>query len=108
MSFYWLEADPAEENPVPLEWVEDLPPYCLCMKGTNQKKPRCEALSGEIGAAVFCKIYENRPSPCREFGVQYENGQVRSAREDLERCNRARVEWNLPPLSVGEPVHAEP
>lgn len=68
------------------------------MKGTNQAHPRCVALQGEIGRQATCTIYEQRPSPCREFGLQWEQDQASFAPGELERCNRARAAWNLPPL----------
>ena len=68
------------------------------MKGTNRKQPRCAALTGEIGAPVACAIYQNRPSPCRDFGVNMVDGQIRADAADRERCNRARAAWGLPPL----------
>jgi len=43
----------------------------LCMKGTNSHPPRCVALRGEVGKLVSCAIYEQRPTPCREFN-EYE------------------------------------
>ena len=43
----------------------------FCMKGTNVFPPRCVALEGEVGQAVRCTIYEQRPFTCREFN-EYE------------------------------------
>ena len=83
---------------MPVEMTEELPPFRLCMRGTNQKNPRCLALTGEIGTAVSCSIYSQRPSPCREFGVHWHNQQISFEPGDLERCNRARVAWGLPVL----------
>ncbi len=84
---------------VPPELAEKVSPFLLCMKGTNQKKPRCIALEGEIGAATHCSIYANRPSPCQEFGVQWQNGQIEASEDELARCNHSRQAWGLPPLS---------
>ena len=99
VSFYWGEADPAQGGTVPPEMVEDLTPFRRCMKGTNQKEPRCIALEGEIGQRVRCSIYDRRPTPCREFGVDWSNGMLLFNAEDLERCTKARAEWGLPPLT---------
>ena len=68
------------------------------MQGTNSKSPRCNALDGEIGKAVSCSIYLNRPSPCREFDQSGENG-LRN-----EACDRARERYGLPPLPVPLPL----
>lgn len=60
------------------------------MRGTDAAPPRCEALDGELGVAVSCSIYEQRPDPCRDFMrhgfVGYEN----------DSCNRARRRMGLP------------
>jgi len=37
------------------------------MRGTDHSPARCAALTGTLGKAVSCGIYEWRPSPCREF-----------------------------------------
>jgi Fe-S-cluster containining protein len=70
------------------------------MKGSNQKNPRCIALDGDIGERVHCKIYAQRPSTCREFGLDFINGQASTSPEDYERCTQARAHWNLPPIPV--------
>ena len=66
--------------------------------GDQQQVPRCNALDGEIGKAVSCSIYLNRPSPCREFDQSGENG-LRN-----EACDRARERYGLPPLPVPLPL----
>ena len=73
VSFYWAEADDAG-GLVPSALTEPLTPFLRCMSGTNQRQSRCAALSGDIGDAVHCTIYENRPSPCREFAMSGEDG----------------------------------
>ena len=77
---------------VPDEFTEPLTPFLSCMKGTNEKQPRCEKLIGEVGECVSCAIYEQRPSPCREFEQSWANG-VKN-----EACDRARAAFGLPPL----------
>jgi uncharacterized protein len=100
VSFYWSEADPAFSGSVPPELTEKLTPQLVCMQGTNLKSPRCVALLGEVGGAISCSIYNLRPSPCREFGVDWEAGQVIASAGELERCNRARLKWDLPAISA--------
>ncbi|MBN1287873.1 MAG: YkgJ family cysteine cluster protein [Anaerolineae bacterium] len=56
--------------------------------GTNQKQPRCVALGGEMGAAVYCAIYERRPTPCREFGVTWKTASCASRRTNWRAANR--------------------
>ena len=59
------------------------------MRGTDHVPARCAALTGQVGSAVGCGIYEWRPSPCREF----EAGDP--------ACQRARIRHGLPPLAEG-------
>ncbi|KID05308.1 ferredoxin [Hafnia alvei] len=91
VSFYWAEADDAGDL-VPASLTEQVNPYMRCMQGTNTKKPRCVNLRGEIGQKVMCSLYENRPSPCREFSQSWEFG------EPNEACDRARAAYGLAPL----------
>jgi Fe-S-cluster containining protein len=56
------------------------------MRGTDHARPRCAALTGQVGQQAACGIYEWRPSPCREF------------EEGSDACARARARHGLPPL----------
>ena len=56
------------------------------MRGTDHVPARCAALTGNLGRAVGCGIYEWRPSPCREF------------EEGSDACARARARHGLTPL----------
>lgn len=78
---------------MPDDLTERVDLHRSCMKGTNQPQPRCVALQGTLGEAVSCSIYENRPTPCREFSC---NGEVA---EYNEGCDKARARFGLPPLS---------
>lgn len=62
------------------------------MRGTDHARPRCAALSGQVGVKIACGIHEWRPSPCREFGERAPMGLADDA------CNRARARHGLPPL----------
>lgn len=62
------------------------------MRGTDTTSPRCVALEGEIGVAVRCTIYLDRPGPCREFAPYAALGIGDDA------CNRARRRHGLPAL----------
>jgi len=67
------------------------------MKGTNEKRGnRCVALQGRVGNLVECGIYENRPSPCRDFEPSFEGGEKNS------RCDKARAAHGLAPLSKSD------
>ncbi|MDH5484426.1 MAG: YkgJ family cysteine cluster protein [Gammaproteobacteria bacterium] len=67
VSFYWGETTTVQVGGVPDELTEKINNHRVAMRGTNQKNPRCIALDGEISQLVSCSIYDNRPSPCREF-----------------------------------------
>jgi len=67
------------------------------MQGTNAAEPRCSALLGDVGGPVRCTIYENRPSPCREFLVNGEGGLLNPG------CDSARAAYGLPPLLPAQP-----
>lgn len=89
VSFYWRES----EGIAP-EWVESFHPHLSCMKGTNQKNPHCACLQGKVGEQVSCAIYEQRPSPCREFLASFEFGVQES------RCDEVRQKKGLRPLTL--------
>ncbi|MCQ8895887.1 YkgJ family cysteine cluster protein [Limnobacter humi] len=94
ISFYWGETTASEGGYVPEELTQQMNPYRACMKGTSQSNPRCIALAGNIGESVTCTIYPNRPSPCREYDVFNEQGELNP------RCNQARAKHGMPPLNV--------
>lgn len=71
---------------VPLEMTVPLTASIVRMLGTDLTEPRCVALTGEIGKQVSCSIYDQRPSPCREFDIEH------------AACNRARQRCGLAPL----------
>lgn len=73
---------------VPRESTVPVAARLVRMRGTDAAPPRCAALSGEVGGAVACAIYEVRPSPCREFDVHH------------DACARARRRHGLPPLGA--------
>ena len=71
---------------MPENYTEPVTAVYSCMAGTNQKNPRCIALSGEIGKQVSCGMYELRSSSCKE--VQIADAQ----------CNKARRAHGMIPL----------
>jgi uncharacterized protein len=93
VSFYWAETDDAPGGQVPAALTGKVDAHRRCMSGTNTPTPRCVALQGRIGEAVSCGIYEQRPSPCRDFQPFDADG------EPEPRCSAARARWNLPPLA---------
>ncbi|MGD9237173.1 MAG: YkgJ family cysteine cluster protein [Desulfobacterales bacterium] len=63
------------------------------MIGTEGNAPRCIALQGVIGHHVWCRIYERRPSVCREFEFSWEKN------ASNPRCDKARAFWGLTPIT---------
>lgn len=89
--FYWREGLSDWTN-VPAELTVDINQFTVGLKGTLEKRPRCQALVGKIGDKAQCQIYERRPTPCREFKPSFENG------ERNLRCEEARSKFGLKPL----------
>jgi len=83
VSFYWGESSLLRADGVPEALTEKLDHYRMVMRGTDNKQPRCIALQGDVGQQVGCAIYEQRPSPCREFDA------------GSEACIRARMRHGL-------------
>lgn len=94
VSFYWGEAEASLGGVVPIELTEKLNDFRRVMRGTNQPRPRCIALEGDVGHCVTCTIYPNRPTPCRDFPVSWSNGEAN------EECDKARSAWGLPPITL--------
>ena len=60
------------------------------MDGTDRHPVRCVALVGRCGKQSLCSIYEQRPTPCRQFTM------------GDQRCAEARQHHGLPPLPAGD------
>lgn len=84
---------------VPDEYVIQISPFRGAMKGTEtSKNTRCVKLSGDVGYNASCSMYQDRPTPCREFSASYENG----IGEKDDRCDKARVAHGLAPLTIND------
>ena len=92
VDFHPYDLASTDKTGVAPELTIRLTPNLCRMKGTDDASPRCIALKGEIGQAVSCSIYENRPGPCREFMPLAPFGIADEA------CDRARKKHGLPPL----------
>lgn len=93
VAFYWREAEAGGPWQVPLKFAVDLDSTHRCMKGTEVKhQSKCIALAGRIGKDAHCRIYNQRPTPCRNFEASYENGRHNA------RCDEARWGHGLRPL----------
>lgn len=76
----------------PVSLTEQISPLYRCMCGTNQKAPRCVALTGTPDKNAYCSVYKNRPSTCRGFAMSDENDNLNEA------CNRTREKYELPEI----------
>lgn len=72
---------------VPAGLYDELNAAIARMRGTDHATPRCCALRGQIGMAVRCVIYDERPDPCHEFEA------------GSDACRRARRRHGLPPVA---------
>jgi len=97
VSFHWSEAEKFLGGSTPAQLTEKISPHRVAMAGTNRPSPRCVALEGTVGCGVNCRIYADRPSPCREFQASWVNG------EPSPRCDAARAAHGLPPLEPTRP-----
>lgn len=94
VSFYCGEVAGPNGGTVPADMVTQLSPLRVCMKGTERGGGRCIALRGQLGRpGIRCAIYEDRPTPCREFDVWMPDG---SPNPD---CQRLRLALGLPALA---------
>lgn len=96
VSFYWAEAQP--NGHVPEQLTVPVTPHRIAMLGTNQPRPRCVALLGDVGEQVRCSIYARRPTPCRDLKPSWSEG------IQNEQCDKARTAWGLPPLEPPQPT----
>ena len=91
-SFYWAETSEFTPGGVPPELTSKVNYFFVVMKGTDRRPARCIALKGDIGRQVYCSIYDQRSSSCREFEPSWQQNR------NNPRCNQARLAWGLKPL----------
>ncbi len=96
VSMHWSEAEPTLGGRVPVELTETLGAHQRCMRGTWAERPHCIALEGSVGERVHCRIYAQRPSPCRELRMAWEDG------TPSPQCDKARAVYGLPALTPGD------
>jgi Fe-S-cluster containining protein len=105
VAFHWSQAQPDQPDGVPAEMTLPLRHHERMMRGTELAPIRCVALQGSVGIQTHCSIYVSRPSPCRELGAAWEQGQP------SVQCDRARAVHGLPALTLQHwpsPVPATP
>jgi Fe-S-cluster containining protein len=82
---------------VPADLAQPLRHHELAMRGTDAGEPiRCVALEGVVGERTACRIYAQRPSPCRGVRASYEDGTADA------HCDRARAKHGLPALTPAD------
>ena len=97
VAFHWSETESFLGGPVPPEHTERLDPHRVVMRGTaGGRNLRCNQLQGEIGIAVHCGIYLQRPSPCRELQPDGQHG------IGSPQCRAARSRHGLAPLTAAD------
>jgi hypothetical protein len=97
VSFHWSETERFLGGVTPPELTSKVAPHRVALLGTCGSRPRCVALEGDIGMDVRCSIYEQRPTPCREFQASWVAGM------HSERCDAARAAHGLPALMPPKP-----
>jgi uncharacterized protein len=102
VSFHWSEADAFLGGKVPEQHTTPiLGTQRIAMKGTGVKGCSCVCLEGNIGQSVRCGIYHDRPSVCRQFGVQESpTGTLTCNSQDFDRCSQARAFFGIAPLDA--------
>ena len=98
VSFYQGELDTFPGGRVPAELTQPVTPFLVCMNGTEKGNDngqgRCTALKDNNR----CSIYEDRPSPCREYAAYTEDGSLNP------KCVQLRMQYNIgmpqPPLKA--------
>ncbi len=68
------------------EFTVQLTPYLACMRGTETGKQGCIALSHDAKEGYRCTIYDQRPSPCRDFNIFEEDGSLNPLCDKLRRA----------------------
>jgi len=74
VSFYHGEIAGNGFGVVPAELTNKLNDHLACMKGTEKGSGACVALKHNEEEGWRCSIYEQRPSPCREFNILNDDG----------------------------------
>ncbi|KAJ8135280.1 hypothetical protein OY671_011507, partial [Metschnikowia pulcherrima] len=100
VSFYIGESAGENGGQVPSDLVTQMSPSRACMKGTEMGGGRCVSSRGESGQpGIHCAIYENRPTPCREFDIWMPDG---SPNPDCQRSRSASGSPAVPPRPDAE------
>ena len=91
VAFHWSEAEPGH-GVVPPAAVVPWDAHRVALRGTDRREPHCAQLDGAVGGATRCRIYAQRPSPCRELRAAWEDG------APSPQCDRARARHGLAAL----------
>jgi Fe-S-cluster containining protein len=80
---------------VPAELTTQITPHLSCMKGTEKGGAPCVALRHSNEEGYRCSIYENRPSPCREFNILNDDGTVNLDCQKLQQIAKQKKQQGL-------------
>lgn len=70
------------------------------MKGTEKGGAPCVALRHNPEEGYRCSIYENRPSPCREFNILNDDGTINADCQRLQEVAKQKMILSANNLSV--------
>jgi hypothetical protein len=90
VSFYHGEIIGNGTGVVRAELTSKLSPHLACMKGTEKGGAPCIALTHNKEEGWRCSIYEDRPSPCREFNILNEDGTPNPECQKLQEVAKKR------------------
>lgn len=90
VSFYHAEIAGNGTGIVPAELTSKINAHMACMKGTEQGNGACVALRHTEEAGWRCSIYEERPSPCREFNILNEDGTINAKCQELQQIAKQK------------------
>ena len=95
VSFYHGEIAGTGAGVVPTELTTQITPHLSCMKGTEKGRAPCVALRHSNEEGYRCSIYENRPSPCREFNILNDDGTVNQDCQKLQQIAKQKKQQGL-------------
>ena len=90
VSFYHGEIAGNGTGIVPAELTSKINAHMACMKGTEKGNGACVALKHTEEEGWRCSIYEQRPSPCREFNILNEDGTINQKCQELQLISKQR------------------
>lgn len=94
VSFYHGEIEGNGTGLVPAQLTSKVNAHLACMKGTERGGAPCVALRYNAEEGYRCSIYEQRPSPCREFNILNEDGTPNPECQKLQAIAKQKHQTN--------------